>query len=149
MPKIEVNAPTETHAAAAKTVCSIDRNDGQPIYGVSVMQPYGEDALVDMLYRLSWLTLMQQRTVDIARQAGNIERQRLQREALEATNDADQAARTGAMLRNILKAKSGLKHVQIEETTSGRFIINKLGTGVTLPDALEDYYRKAILRERN
>jgi hypothetical protein len=149
MKQITLTAPSDVAADAAKTVCSISQRDGSPLLGPSVMQPLGEDALVDMLYRLAWLTVMQQRTVNLSRMASNAERERMQREALAATNDADEAARTGAMLSNILRAKTGNKHIQIEETTNGRFIVNKLGTGISLADALESYYRKAILRERS
>jgi hypothetical protein len=146
--KIELEAVTEVHAAAARTVCSIDAARGDALYGVTTMKQIGEDAMTDILYRAAYVVLLQQAAVMQAERVGQAAREQIQREALEATENADEAAKAGAMLVNILKAPRAPRQLQIERTGNGWYIVNKLGRGLTLSDAFEGYYRRAILRER-
>lgn len=142
MEEITLKAPSHTHAHAARILCSIGM-DGEPLYGVSIMKPRGEDPLRDIQYTAAHVLLLQTRVILLADQASRLERERIEKETIRANTDAGDAVLGWGMLNALLEDDS--YEVQIRRTRGGSFIVNSL-RGESLNESLKLLYNR---RSRN
>jgi hypothetical protein len=138
MEEITLKAPTINHAHAARILCSIGM-DGEPLFGVSVMKPRGEDPLRDIQYTAAHVLLLQTRVILLADQAGRLERERIEKETLKANVDAGDAALGWGILNALLEDDN--YEVQIRRTRGGAFMVNSF-RGETLNESLKVLYNR-------
>jgi hypothetical protein len=142
MEEITLKAPTAIHAHAARTLCGVGM-DGEPLYGVSIMKPRGEDPLRDVQYTAAMVLLLQTRVIMLADQASRLEREKIEKETLKAGVDANDAVLGWGMLNALLENDN--YEVQIRKTRGGAFVVNSF-RGESLNESLKVLYNR---RNRN
>lgn len=142
MTEVTLKAPTLNHAHAARILCSIGM-DGEPLYGVSIMKPRGEDPLRDIQYTAAHVLLLQTRVILLADQASRLERERIEKETIRANTDAGEAVVGWGMLNALLEDDS--YEVQIRKTRGGAYVVNSF-RGESLNESLKVLYNR---RKRN